>query len=196
MTLVMPDTSSEFHYQNNKLELILDYHYASNALIGLTYRGWNTDKSLANTMENRSQTLRHYLVDFYWLQPVRNRDELTIGARFDRFNNDVRDHNNANRDYDYRFDTWQLYGLLNHEYSVHAGWGLGLYIGHIEETKDYRSIATDNKPNNELQGKLRTSWEYRSLNNKDRLTFHFTFNLDDLIADPGDGGGISFQSLF
>lgn len=196
LTLVMPDTSSEFQYKNKKLELILDYHYANDALMGMTYRGWTTDKALAEAVDNRTQTLSHYLIDLYWLRPIRRNDELTVGFRFDRFNNRVRDLNNANRDYDYRFDTWQVYGLLNHNYSAHAGWGLGLYIGHTEETKDFLSITTDNNADSELQGKLRTSWEYRSLDNRDRLTFHFTFNLDDLIADPGDGGGVSYQSLF
>jgi hypothetical protein len=196
LTLVMPDTTSTFQYESEKLELVLDYHYVNKALFGITYRGWNTDKSLAEVVDNRSQTLSHHLIDFYWLRPIRRNDELTVGFRFDRFNNQVRDLNNANRDYDYRFDTWQVYGLLNHDYSAHAGWGLGLYIGHTEETKDYLSIATDDNADNELQGKLRTSWEYRSLNNKDRLTFHFSFNLDNLIDDPGDGAGISYQSLF
>lgn len=196
LTLVMPDTTSTFHYENEKLELVLDYHYSNNALLGLAYRGWNTDKSLAEVVENRSQTLSHHLIDVYWLGPIRQNDELTIGFRFDRFINNLHDINDSNGDYDYQFDTWQVYGLLNHDYSPHAGWGLGLYIGHTEENKDYLSIATDNKPNNELQAKLRTSWEYRSFDSKDRLTFHFTFNLDELITDPGDGGGISYQGLF
>lgn len=196
LKLVMPDTSREFQYKSQKLELVLDYHYAYKALMGMTYRGWNTDKALAEAADNRTQTLSHHLIDLYWLRPIRSNDELTVGFRFDRFEYQIRDLNNSNRHYDYRFDTWQLYSLLQHDYSPHAGWGLGVYIGHTEETKDYLSSAIDNKSENELQGKLRTSWEYRSLNNKDRLTFHFTFNLDDLIADPGDGGGISYQSLF
>ena len=196
LTLVMPDITSTFKYKSEKLELILDYHYANNALMGMTYRGWTTDKALVEAAENRAQTLSHHLIDVYWLRPIRQNDELTVGFRFDRFNNQVRDLNNANLDYDYQFDTWQVYGLLNHDYSTHAGWGLGLYIGHTEEIKDYLAAAMDNKAENELQAKLRTSWEYHSLNNKDRLTFHFTFNMDDLIADPGDGGGISYQSLF
>jgi hypothetical protein len=196
MELQMPDTSSEFQYKNTSLEFVLDYHYGNNALFGMTYRGWNTDKSLAEIVENRSQTLNHHIFDFYWLRTVRKNDEFAIGTRFDRFNNNLRDLNNANQDYDYRIDTWQVYGLLNHEYSIHAGWGIGVYIGRVEESKDYLENPADNKPARETQGKLRTSWEYRSLDNKDRLSLHFTFNLDDLLADPGDGAGISYQSQF
>jgi len=195
-TFVMPDTPSEFQYENKLYESSVDYHYAHKALIGVAYRKWTTKKALAETVDNQEQRLSHYFIDLYWLQHIRHNDELTIGTRFDRFDNKLRDINNANNSYDYRFDTWQVYGMIQHDYSAHAGWGLGVYIGDTGETKDYLSIDTDNKARKEWQGKLRTSWEYRSLDNKDRLTFHFTFNLDDLIDDPGDGAGISYQGLF
>lgn len=196
LMFVMPDTSSVFQYKNKRDEFTLDYHYTRKALIGMRYRGWTTKKALSKIGDNRKQTLRHHLIDIYWLQPVRRADELTMGFRFDRFENRLRDLNDANGHYNYRFDTWQLYGLLNHDYSPHAGWGLGLYVGDTQETKDYLSVTTDNKAKRLWQGKLRTSWEYRSLDNKDRLTFHFSFNLDNLIRDPGDGAGISYQSVF
>lgn len=195
LSLVMPDTASEFQYKNKMNEWMLDYHYAPKALVGVTYRDWTTEKALSEAAANRKQTLSHQLIDLYWLQPLR-RDELTVGIRYDHFKNRLRDLNNANGHYDYRFDTWQLYGMLQHDYSAHAGWGLGVYIGDTEESKDYLSVITDGKANRQWQGKLRTSWEYRSLDNKDRLTFHFSFNLDDLINDPGDGAGISYQGLF
>jgi hypothetical protein len=196
LTLVMPDTASEFQYKSNLHEGTLDYHYAHKALVGVTFRDWTTKKALSEMVANRKQTLSHHLVDFYWLQPVRRDDELTVGIRLDRFENRLRDLNDANGHYNYRFDTLQLYGLLNHDYSPHAGWGLGIYVGDTAETKDYLSVATDNKANRQWQGKFRTSWEYHSVDNKDRLTFHFTFNLDNLIEDPGDGAGISYQSVF
>jgi len=59
----------------------------------------------------------------------------------------------------HRFNTWQVYSLFNHSYSEYAGWGLGLYIGHTEESKDFLSIATNSKTESELQAKLRTSWD-------------------------------------
>ena len=204
LSLVMPDTASEFQYKSKMNEGTLDYHYANKALFGVTFRDWTTDKALSEAVSNRKQTLSHHLIDLYWLQPIRRNDELTVGIRYDRFENRLRDLNNADGHYNYQFDTLQLYGLMQHDYSVHAGWGLGIYIGDTAETKDYLSVATDNKANRQWQGKFRTSWEYHSLGNssgnssgiKDRLTFHFTFNLDNLIDDPGDGAGISYQSVF
>jgi hypothetical protein len=196
LSFIMPDEGSEFQYQGDKLELMLDYHFAPRILAGISIKGWEVDKSLAETTQNRQQKIHHHQVDLYWLRPWHSNAELTLGTRLDLFGYDLRNLSNPNGHYDYRFRTWQIYGIYHRDYSPHAGLGLGLYLGDTAETKDYLNNPNDNDAHREVQGKLRTSWEYHSADQKSRYSFHFTFNLDNLLADPGDGGGMSYISVF
>jgi hypothetical protein len=47
-----------------------------------------------------------------------------------------------------------------------------------------------------LEAKFRMGFEYASSDGRNSLQFNISLNLDDLINDPGDGGGMSFQSVF
>lgn len=196
LRLIMPDTSGAFNYRGNSYELVLDYHITARELAGISLKNWQVDKTLQDATSDRQQDLSHFQIDLYWVQPWQQNAEITLGTRLDDFDNRLRNHLNPNGHYDYEFRTWQVYGIYHKDYSPHAGWGLGLYLGDTAETKDYLSNPTDDKAHREVQSKLRTSWEYHSADQRSRLTFHFTFNLDDLIADPGDGGGMSYQGLF
>ena len=193
---VIPSASETFQHQGDSLELVLDYHYRPQELVGVTYRGWVIDKGLADATSNREQSLSHDMLDIYWLRPWRWADELTLGVRLDQFDNQLRNLNNANLSYDYSFDTLQAYAMVQRDYSEHASWGMGVYVGKVREHKDFLLDATDNEAVDDVQGELRLSWEYHSPDKRDRFTAHLTLNLDDLADDPGDGGGLSYQGRF
>jgi hypothetical protein len=121
---------------------------------------------------------------------------MGFGLRLDRLDNRVRDLDDASGHYNYSYDTTQIYATVQRDYSPHAAWGLGLYMGDVSRHKDYLSIASDNNAEETTQAKLRTSWEYHSKDKRSRFTAHVTFNLDGLSNRPGDGGGLSYQGLF
>ena len=39
-------------------------------------------------------------------------------------------------------------------------------------------------------------FEYASADGRNALQLNISLNLDDHVNDPGDGGGISYQSVF
>ena len=75
-------------------------------------------------------------------------------------------------------------------------WDLGLYVGQVEEKQDYLQDPDRNTLNDSLEAKLRMGFEYASSDGRNSLQFNISLNLDDIVNDPGDGGGISFQSVF
>ncbi len=196
LTLVMPLEGRLFRHNSENAEMLLDYVLSADESIGIELGFWITDKALADTTSDRVQSLGHRNIDIYWVRPFREKDELTLGLRSDLFANRMRNRTDAGGSYDYLFSTTQLYAMLQHNYSAHAGWGLGVYIGDVDEKNDYLLNPADDMMRSYIQGKLRSSWTYRSLDERHRFSFHFSFNLDDLWADPGDGAGMSYQGLF
>ena len=47
-----------------------------------------------------------------------------------------------------------------------------------------------------VEAKFRMGFEYSSSDGRNSLQFNISLNLDDPFKDPGDGGAISFQSVF
>ena len=63
-----------------------------------------------------------------------------------------------------------------------------------KEPNDFLSSDPDNSRVHEH--KLDFAWIYHSANKKSSVYMHISFNLDELDEDPGDGGGITYQSTF
>lgn len=196
LQLITPARNEDFRYQGHKHRLIINYHLNPDSLSGITVYDLNIDKALDNDTENRTQKLNHRMVDIYWCGAYRQYEEISLGLRLDQFDNRVRDWDNSDGHYDYTFDTLQAYGTAHRDYSEHAGWDLGLYVGHVTRHHDYLTRSTDNDPEETTQAKLRTSWEYHSKDKRSRFMLHITFNLDGLAHRPGDGGGMSYQGIF
>lgn len=194
--LVTPERNEDFHYQGRKQRLILNYHINRHSLAGVTVYDLFIDKALDNDTENRSQKLHHRMIDIYWSGAHKQYQEIGLGLRLDQFGNRVRDWDDSNGHYDYTFDTLQTYGTVHRDYSEHAAWDLGLYVGRVTRHRDYLTRSTDNDAEKTIQAKLRTSWEYHSKDKRSRFMAHITFNLDGLGHRPGDGGGLSYQGLF
>ncbi len=196
VTLLNPDENLVFEHRSKQLNLTLDYHYQADSLFGLHYNGFEVDKALQDTQQDRSQVLGFDSIDVYWTRFFATDDELTLGSQFDDFDNQLRDVISAGEQFDYTFSTWQVYGTFYHNYSANAAWDLGLYIGDTKEAKNFLQADKTDGESNSIEAKLRTSWEYHSLDRKGVLIIHFGFNLDNLANDPGDGGGISYQVVF
>ena len=146
LRFIMPDTGSAFEYEGDSLELIIDYHIAPRSIGGMSLKVWEVDKSLQEAALHRQQSLRHQQLDLYWLRPWATATEITLGMRFDQFDNRLRNLTTSTGHYDYRFTTWQLYGIYHKDYSPHAGWGLGLYLGGVAcrpSAKAHRAAPDD-----------------------------------------------------
>lgn len=195
MEFVKNDGSDFFHNSNNyKIEL--NYYLPTHAWYGLTFRGFSVDKALQESAQYQQQMLSFNSLDLYWVTLAVPDWQITFGTEGDEFGNRLRNKTDENESFYYKLKTWQLYSVLHHDYSVHKAWELGLFVGYSNETTDYLLSYNKDLALRKVEAKLRTSWEYHSYDKKKTLIFHFTFNLDDLIRDPGDGGGMTFQSTF
>ena len=186
-----------FTYKNNRYDLTLDYAYKELGLMGVAIRGFKTNKSLRETEQYREQTMEFNSVEVYWLNRVYDDEyELTLGVQYDGIDSEIRTVSVPIESETYAMHTWQLYSVLYHEYSSHTAWDIGLYGGWEKEKHDFLTESKSEPRQSRFQGKLRTSFEYHSADKKNAMILHFSFNLDDLIDDPTDGGGISFQGSF
>ena len=193
----MPEESSIFRHQGNNYTLTAEYHIKQHYWLGITLRGFEENRQLEEPTNNRKQKISYSSIDFYWNQPLRNEDYfLHTGARFDIFRNRYRDIDTPGGSFDYQFSTPQAYATLVHDYSDNAAWDIGIFVGDSLDSKEFISNLIKDREYRSTQGKLRYGWEYHSLDKKNTLILHFSFNLDRLFKDPGDGGGMTYQSIF
>jgi hypothetical protein len=194
LELVEADGTTTFRHNGSEIRGFIDYRPTRGQLYGLGYRGFRQEKSIDTTSSSRGQDLRYDSVRLYWQYTALSDYEINAGIRADRLRNSLRDSEEP--DSAYRIATPQVYGVLTHWYTRHQAWELGTFVGRTRETTDYRDPAEPDDEERSIQGKLRTSWEYRSADGRSTLMLHFTFNLDELAEDPGDGAGMTYQGVF
>jgi hypothetical protein len=193
---VFDDQVSRFSSEFYNYQLSVFYHFGQHQFTGVNLRAMNVRKSLQETASSEAQEVDYQMIDMYWVNGVNQDYELTVGLRYDDFHEDYRDLQNQANGYDFQLWTAQAYSALYHSYSIHQAWDLGLYAGWSERSKTFQTSSNSDDLNEGVQAKLRGSWEYHSADKNSRLVFSFSLNLDDLIDDPTDGGGIYFQSQF
>jgi hypothetical protein len=194
---VMPDESSVFNYKGYNYLLNIEYHLDQHKWAGMVLHGFKEKKHLAEITSNRKQTISYFSIDTFWNQPwPSDKYLLNTGTRFDIFTNHLKNLNTYSQSFDYHFSTWQIYARMSHNYLPHQAWDFGIYIGNSYEEKNYLSGILGDRKDQSIQGKLRTGWEYHSLDKRNTLIVHFSFNLDNLWADPGDGAGMTYQGIF
>jgi hypothetical protein len=193
---VFDDQISRFNNESYNYRLSIIYHFNRNQFAGADVRAMNVEKSLLEATGDEAQEVDYHLADIYWVNGVGGDYELTAGLRYDDFTEEFRDQLNQANSYNFQLWTLQAYSTLCHDYSTHQAWDLGLYVGWSERDKIYVVAGNPNEMNEGIQAKLRTSWEYHSADKRSRLLLSFSLNLDDLIDDPTDGGGMYFQTLF
>ena len=193
---VFDDQVTHFNNEFGNYLTSVIYHINAHAFSGIDIHTMNRDKTLSDATRNETQEVDYFMVDVYWVNGVDQEYELTVGVRYDDFEEAFRDRVNQARDYNFQLWTAQAYSSVYHSYSVHQAWDMGLYLGWSERDKIYLTSSNADDLNEGVQAKLRGSWEYHSADKKSQLDFSISLNLDDLFSDPGDGGGINFQTLF
>ncbi len=196
LELFDPDTNGLFNYEGNDYFLLFDYQPVPDSVVGITVDGFSQDKSKSQTGENQSQVTDYLSVDAYWVQGMGKLYEFRLGAQYDQITNDIRDFITASNDLNYFMDTFQLYSTVYHPFNEHMAWDVGLHVGQVEERHDYLLDDVRDEKNEGVQAKFRMGFEYSSADGLSSLQVNISLNVDDPINDPGDGGGISFHSVF
>lgn len=193
---VFDDQVTRFNNKSDNYLVSIIYHINAHKYSGVNIHIMNRDKALSDATKDETQDVDYQMLDVYWINGVDQNYELTVGVRYDDFEEAFRDRQNQTRDYNFQLWTVQAYSSVYHNYSVHQAWDVGLYLGWSERDKIFLASSNPDDLNEGVQAKLRGSWEYHSVDKKSQLEFSISLNLDDLFNDPGDGGGINFQTLF
>lgn len=196
LELIDPDNNGVFTHEASNYYLLFDYQPAIDSVIGITIDGFTLDKSSAQTGQNQKQATDYTSADIYWVTGMGKRYEYRLGTQYDFISNDIRDLVTASNDLNYRMKTLQVYTTAYHPFNERMAWDLGLYIGKVEEKKNYLQDNSRNTDDDSVESKLRMGYEYSSSDGRSSLQLNISLNLDNLLNDPGDGGGISFQSVF
>ncbi len=194
--LVDPDNNGVFKKEGSDYFLLFDYQPVPDSVIGITVTGFTLDKTSAQTGQNKQQATDYISLDVYWVKGMGRLYELRFGSQYDHITNDIRDFVTSNNDLDYFMKTLQVYSTIYHRFNEHMAWDLGLYIGQVEERQNYLQDSRRNTLNDSLEAKFRMGFGYSSADGRSSLQLNLSLNADDPVNDPGDGAGISFQSVF
>jgi len=196
LEFIDPDNSGVFKHEGSDYFLLFDYQPAADSVIGITVNGFTLDKSSSQTGQNKQQATDYISADVYWVEGMGKLYELRLGTQYDHITNDIRDFITISNDLDYFMKTLQVYSTVYHRFNEHMAWDFGLYIGQVEERQNYLRDNSRNTINDSVEAKFRMGFEYSSSDGRSSLQFNLSLNADDPFNDPGDGGGISFQSVF
>jgi hypothetical protein len=196
LELVDPDNNGIFRHEANNYYLLFDYQPTSDAVIGMTLNGFTVDKASVQTGQDQQQDTDYISADIYWVRGMGKPYEFRVGTQYDHISNDIRDFIDSSNDLDYFMRTYQIYTTAYHPFNEHMAWDIGLYAGYVKEQQNYLQDDERDTLFDGFEGKLRLGFEYSSSDGRHSLQFNISLNLDDLIDDPGDGGAISFQSVF
>jgi len=201
LELIDPDNNGIFRHEASDYFLLFDYLPTPDSVIGITINGFTLDKSSSQAAssqaeQNQQQATDYISADIYWVKGMGKSYELRLGTQYDHITNDIRDFITPDNDLDYFMKTLQVYTSAYHPFNEHMAWDLGLYVGQVEEQQNYLQDNARDTLNDGVEAKFRMGFEYSSSNGRNSLQFNISLNLDDPFKDPGDGGGISFQSVF
>jgi hypothetical protein len=196
LELIDPDNNGIFKHESSDYFLLFDYLPTPDSVIGITIDGFTVDKSVSQAAQNQQQSTDYISADIYWVKGMGKSYEIRLGTQYDHLSNDIRDYIDAGENLDYHMKTLQIYGTAYHPFNEHMAWDLGLYAGQVEEQQLYLQDSSKNTLYDGLQAKFRMGFEYSSSDGRNSLQLNISLNLDDPFNDPGDGGGLSFQSVF
>ena len=196
LELIDPDNNSIFTHEAGDYFLLFDYLIVPGSVVGITIDGFTLDKSSSQTGQNQQQATDYISADVYWVKGMGKQYEIRVGGQYDHITNDIRDLITTSNDLDYFMKTLQIYTTAYHPFNDHMAWDLGLYVGQVEEQQNFLQDDSKNTLNDVVEAKFRMGFEYSSADGRSSLQFNLSLNVDDLIDHPGNGGGISFQSVF
>ncbi len=193
---VDPDRNALFTQKGDNYFLQFDYLPVADTVYGASLSGFSLDKTSSQSGQDLQQATDYISADIYWVKGMGKRYEFRLGSQYDYIKNNIRDYISSTNNLNYFMTTLQIYGTVYHPFNEHMGWDLGLHIGDVEERQTYLQDSSRNTVNDSIEAKLRMGFVYTSADGNSTLQFNLSINADDPINDPGDGGGISFQSVF
>jgi len=196
LELVDPDNNGLFKHKASDYYLLFDYLPVPDTVIGITINGFTLDKDSSQAGQNQQQTTDYISADVYWVKGLGKLYELRLGTQYDNITNDIRDFITTSNNIDYFMNTLQVYATAYHPFNEHMAWDLGFYIGQAEEKQNYLQDNNRDTLNDDIEAKFRMGFEYSSSDGRSSLQFNLSLNVDNLFKDPGDGGGVSYQSVF
>jgi len=196
LEFVLDDRVSVFAYQNRNYQASFDYRREPSQTFGIAVRGFNTRQSRDDAGGLRSQDIRYYSANAYWIRNLGPAKEWTIGIRYDDFRNAERTPSVPSTEFDYLFKTAQAYTTYYLPFAPDQAWELGLYLGGASEQQDYLDAAIASPRKDYFEAKLRTAWEVFSIDRSSALLLGLSWNLDDLVRDTFDGGAVRFRADF
>lgn len=189
------DQITRFIHSGYQYDAHIKYQKNKNEAWRFEVKGFHTNKTLTTTASNQVQKLHYDSINFQWLVRQNQPYKYSFGIRDDYFTNNINDALNSNNNIDYSFRTTQIYSTVQHAYNDNNAWDIGIYIGLTREPYDFEQTDTATFAHL-YQSQLRLSWIINSKNKRSRFKIHGSLNLDDIIDDPGDGLGITYQSTF
>lgn len=187
------DAGDLFHYRDWFLSLNGEYQW-QDRFVGVRLRG---DKNIKDIQDGvlQDQYQQRFVQGDVYIDNLRWKDwPVTLGLRYDRFvytyDRQIALPNQQN----FYLKTAQLYGIIKmgNLQAYHAD--LGLYLGRIRSRIDDDVDTSKQRNLVDWQAKLRTGMAVKGPSGK--LTLNISFNLDRIVEDPLDGGGISYQRFF
>jgi hypothetical protein len=195
LEFITPQTQGNFKQQGYRYDLLYDYQLNQQELVGITFRGFQEEKSSDDTELHQDQNTVFTTVDVYWADLDRDK-ERRLGLQLDALNNRFNDYVDAENSLEYSLETVQLYGTHRFPYGPQMAWDFGVHLAWAMEEKLFTPPASADEHNNSFQGKFRTSFEYFALDRKSFFAIQLSLELDSLFKSPLNGGGASFQKVF
>ena len=195
MNFIFDDQITTFTHSGYEYDISLMYQKNKNEVWRLQMKGFRTDKTLNTTGSAQIQQLNYQSADLQWMIRQNRPYKYLFGIRDDVFDNDISDAINNSNNLDYRFSTTQIYSSVQHAYNENREWNVGVYVGLTREPYDFTQTDTAIFAR-QYQSQLRLSWIINSKDRKSLFKIHGSLNLDDIIDDPGDGLGVTYQSVF
>jgi len=193
MDFVFADLITSFEHQGHQYDGFIKYKRDKDNHYKVRIKGLDIEQSKTGTV-NEAQQLKYHSVDLKWLLRQSHAFRYSAGFRYDKFSNDIFSSLTDTQVLDYPFRTRQIYSTMTHQYHAQKSWELGLYLGLTNEPNDFLNPTEDHSE--VVETKLNFVWGYYSINKRAAAFVHISFNLDDFNEDPGDGGGLTYQSTF
>jgi len=191
--ILYDDQVTIFTHQGFEYDGFIKYKYNENNSYKIRFKGLELEKSISGATDE-GQEIKYDSIDLKWLTRQQHDYKFSFGLRYDNFTNNIYSITTLNSVLDYPFRTRQIYATVNHAYSDQKEWHIGLYSGLTNEPNNFGSSTPDQS--HVYENKLDFAWVYHSVNKKSSVYLHMSLNLDDFNEDPGDGGGITYQSTF
>ena len=193
LDFLFDDQVTTFDHESNYFEAFIKYKHDQDNHYKVRIKGFEIKQAQEGTVNERQQ-LEYESIDLRWLLRQSQPFRYAVGYRYDQFNNDIYSTLTDAGVLEYPYRSRQVYGTMTHQYHAQQSWEVGLYVGVTNEPNDFKLPDID--PPEVTETKLNFVWGYYSINKRAAAFVHISFNLDDFNEDPGDGGGLTYQSTF